>query len=232
MLLEEARRRLFPFPHPLPPPPRVLEPRVLIGLGTVPGVPHPPPGPVRRGAVLILLYPAPSGEALVALTERPSGDLRHPGEVSLPGGAVEEADTSDTAAALREAAEEIGLDPAEAGVEVAGELDPVDVRVSGFRLVPIVALAARQPRFRPDPREVASLLEAPLAAFLPGAPIEIVEEERAGRRLTYGAFPVGGHRVWGATGRILGQLGAVLSREASSRRSAGEVPPTRARRSG
>lgn len=231
MLLEEARRRLLPFPRQLPPPPRALEPRVLLGLGSVPGVPLSPPGPARRGAVLILLYPAPSGEALVALTERPTGDLRHPGEVSLPGGAVEKEDASDTAAALREAAEEIGLDPAQAGVEVAGSLAPVEVRVSGFRLVPIVALAARRPDFRLDPREVASLLEAPLAAFLPGAPIEMVEEERAGRRLRYGAFPVGRLRVWGATARVLGQLGAVLAPETSSPGAAKERPSTRARRS-
>ncbi|MDQ3871725.1 MAG: CoA pyrophosphatase, partial [Chloroflexota bacterium] len=196
------------------------------------GVPLPPPGPARRGAVLVLLYPGETGQAFVALTERATGDLRHPGEVSLPGGAVEEGDESDTAAALREAAEEIGLDPAEAGVEVVGSLDPVDVRVSGFRLVPVVAVAARRPRFRPDPREVASLLEAPLAAFLPDAPIEMVEEERAGRLLRYGAFPVGGHRVWGATARILGQLGALFRGEAGAGAAGAELPPTRAPRSG
>ena len=46
--------------------------------------------------------------------------------------------------------------------------------------------------------------------FLPSAPIEVVEAERDGWQLRYGAFPVGEHRIWGATGRILGQLGAVL----------------------
>ena len=169
-----------------------------------------PAGPARRGAALVLLYPGSDGQAFVVLTERPTGDLRHSGEVSLPGGAVEETDVSDAAAALREAAEEIGLDATAAGVEVVGALEAVDVRVSGFRLVPVVAVAPRRPAFTPDAREVASVVEAPVAAFLPGARIEIVEEERAGRRLRYGAFPVGGYRVWGATARILGQLGALL----------------------
>jgi len=55
------------------------------------------------------------------------------------------------------------------------------------------------------------LLTVPVRHFLPGAPIEIVEEERDGWILRYGAFAVSGHRVWGATGRVLGQLGAVLA---------------------
>ena len=62
-----------------------------------------------------------------------------------------------------------------------------------------------------DPREVAADPDAcPSRHFLPDAPVEVVEEERDGWRLRYGAYPVQGHRVWGATGRVLGQLGAVL----------------------
>ena len=66
------------------------------------------------------------------------------------------------------------------------------------------------PVLTPDPREVAAILRVPVRHFLPGAPIEIVEAERDGWRLRYGAFPVGEHHVWGATARVLGQLGAVL----------------------
>ena len=159
----------------------------------------------------MLLYPGEDGEALIPLTERPSGDMRHPGEVSLPGGAVAEADESNARAAVREAAEEVGLGPARAGLEIVGELPAVDVRVSGFRLVPVLAFAARLPELRADPREVAAIVHAPLAAFLPDAPIEQVEEERGGVFLRYGAFPVGGYRVWGATARVLGQLGALVA---------------------
>ena len=89
-------------------------------------------------------------------------------------------------------------------------VDVVDVPVSGFLLVPVIAVAQREPLLTPDAREVAAILRVPVRHFLPSAPIEIVEAERDGWRLRYGAFPVGEHRIWGATGRILGQLGAVL----------------------
>jgi 8-oxo-dGTP pyrophosphatase MutT (NUDIX family) len=229
----EARRRLTPIPSTRVAPPREIEPRIVLGRGTVAGVPKLPSGATRSGAVLLLLYPGPNGEAYIPLTERPGGDMRHAGEVSLPGGAVESGE-SNTEAALREAAEEIGLDPVESGLEVAGELAAVDVRVSGFRLVPVLAFASRAPAMRGDPREVAAVIEAPLAAFLPGAPIEMVEEERGGRMLRYGAFPVGSYRVWGATARILGHLGALIGAASDPGASSGSTAPgesaTRARR--
>jgi 8-oxo-dGTP pyrophosphatase MutT (NUDIX family) len=115
-----------------------------------------------------------------------------------------------TAAALREAREEVGIDLAEVPLPVLGQLDPVEVQVSGFRLTPILVLAARRPSLRPDPREVAAIIEAPVSHFLPTSPIETVTAERAGVRLRYGAYPVAGHLVWGATARILGQLGGLL----------------------
>ena len=92
----------------------------------------------------------------------------------------------------------------------------VDVRVSGFLLTPVVAVARRLPALVPDPREVASIVLAPISAFLPGAPIEIVEAARDGFRLRYGAYPVQGHHVWGATARVLGQLGASGKRHLSA----------------
>jgi 8-oxo-dGTP pyrophosphatase MutT (NUDIX family) len=149
------------------------------------------------------------------LTERPTGELRHAGQVSFPGGAMDPGDDFPIGTALREAAEEVGLDPAAAGVRVMGVLDSVDVRVSGFALVPVLAVAEREPALVADQREVASILLAPVRHFLPDAPIEIVEAQRDGWRLRYGAYPVGGHQIWGATARVLGQLGAVLGPEAA-----------------
>jgi 8-oxo-dGTP pyrophosphatase MutT (NUDIX family) len=207
MRYEEAARRLAHLPATLPEPPGELAPHVTaagrVRLREIPGT--------RVAAVLVLVYPGLDGDAFVLLMERPAGDLRHAGEISFPGGAVEEADTSLAAAALREAREEVGLDPEQAGVRIVGLLDPVDVRVSGFELVPVVCLAERRPELTADPREVASIVEAPLGAFVAGAAIEIVDEVRAGWRLHYGAYPVAGHRIWGATARVLGQLGAILA---------------------
>ncbi|HEX5452091.1 MAG TPA: hypothetical protein VFW86_06835, partial [Candidatus Limnocylindrales bacterium] len=114
--------------------------------------------------------------------------------------------------------EEVGLDAAAAGVTVVGVLEPFWIPVSNFRVHPVIAVAARRPELRASPDEVASIVHAPLAAFLPGAPIEIIEATIRGMRLRYGAYPIGRHLVWGATARVLGQLGALL---AGSR--AGEV---------
>jgi 8-oxo-dGTP pyrophosphatase MutT (NUDIX family) len=207
----ELAARLDEWPEKLPPPPRALQPVLIPGRAGLAGLPDLSAGAGRVGAVLVLIYPGVGGEAHVLLTERPTGELRHSGEISLPGGALETTDASIEAAALREAAEETGLDAEAAGVRVVGGLESVDVRVSGFSLMPVVAIAERRPVLRADPREVASILEVPLAHFLPGAPIESIEEERGGVRLRYGYFPVDGYRVWGATARILGQLGALVS---------------------
>lgn len=168
------------------------------------------PASERDAAALVLIYPDAAGEAHIVLMVRPDGDHVHAGQVALPGGRREADDDFPRGTALREAAEEVGLDAHRARVRVVGPLDVVDVRVSGYRLVPVVAVAEHTPRFRPDPREVAGILEVPLRHFLSDAPVETVAQSLDGWQLRYGAYPVQGHRVWGATGRVLGQLGAVL----------------------
>jgi len=163
--------------------------------------------------VLVLLYPDAQGEAHIVLQVRPSGDHVHAGQVALPGGKREPGDTFPEGTALREAAEEVGLDAVTAGVMTVGRLDTVDVRVSGFWLVPVLAIAERVPALAPDPAETAAILTVPVRHFLPDAPIEIVDEQRDGWHLRYGAYHVAGHHVWGATGRVLAQLGAGLGPE-------------------
>ena len=168
----------------------------------------------RPAAVLALIVPGPGGEARIVLTERHSYDGHHSGEVSLPGGKAEPGDADATATALREAAEEVGLDPRAAGVLVAGRLDDVFIPVSDFRITPIVAFAERPPVLRPDPAEVARILTPPVAAFLPDAAVEIVERTIGDWPIRYGGFRIDGLHVWGATARILGQLGAILGGDA------------------
>jgi 8-oxo-dGTP pyrophosphatase MutT (NUDIX family) len=214
--IEEVRRRLEGQHGSTAGWPVELDPWVIPAAGARPPWERfPSGGSTRDAAALVLLYPGPGDEAHIVLTVRPAGAHVHAGQVALPGGKREAGDEFPTGTALREAAEEIGLDPAQAGLRTLGTLGTVDVRVSGFLMVPVLAVAAAEPVLRPDAREVAELLRVPVRTFLPGAPIVRVEEERDGWRLRYGAYPVGPHRVWGATARVLGQLGAVLDASAT-----------------
>ncbi len=207
----DVARRLASLPARLPPSPAILMPVRTDG-----GEPNRAPVRLdeigeRPAAVLVLVYPAEDGEACVLLTERVDHGGHHSGEVSFPGGSTEPHDDGPTATALREAAEEVGLDAAAVGLRVVGVLESFWIPVSGFRVTPVLALAERRPvGLRPAPAEVARIVEAPLGAFVRGAPIETVQREVRGWRLRYGAYPIDGLSVWGATARILGQLGAIV----------------------
>jgi len=172
------------------------------------------PGSARPAAVLVLIAPArdgdPAADAEVLLIRRVDRGGHHGGQIALPGGRAEAEDADATATALREAAEEVGLDPVAAGVTVLGQLEPFWIPVSDYRVTPILAVASRRPVVRASEDEVAEILWAPLAAFLPDAPIEIVEADVLDFRIRYGAYPIPGAEVWGATARILGQLGTIL----------------------
>ena len=169
MTPEEVRARFAARPNPLPPPPAWLRPERLPD-----GVPFErpaPPSDARPAAALVLVYPGPDGVAHLVLTERVEyGADHHSGEVSLPGGKSDPGDADAVATALREAEEEVGLDPDAAGLEVIGRLDALWIPPSNFLVTPIVAIATSRPAFVPDPREVAAILEAPLAAFPPTSP--------------------------------------------------------------
>ena len=102
--------------------------------------------------------------------------------------------------------------PTAAGVRVVGRLETFWIPVSDFAVTPVVAVAPARPAMTASPDEVARIVEPPMARFLPDAPIEIVERLVGEWPLRYGAYAVDGLSVWGATARILSQLGAALAR--------------------
>jgi len=190
--------------------------------GTLPGVdaqlrfaPVPPrgnwkpghfPPDARLAAGLLLLYPGPTGIS-IPLTVRASGLRRHAGQISLPGGATDPGETL-VDAALREAHEEIGVNPAD--VRVLGELTPVHVLVSGFTLHPIVAITDRRPAFSPAPYEVEEVLEVSLDDLQDASRIRQGTRMREGIAVEYPYFDLFGHQVWGATAMVLGEFICLL----------------------
>lgn len=214
MRFEDVLPRLAALPHPLPPPLDVLMPVPLDGLDRRPARPSlgSPGIPGRPAAVLVLLYPDDAGDARVVLIERPTEDGRHhSGEVSFPGGKAEPEDDDAVATALREAAEEVGLDAAAARLRVVGLLDRLWIPVSDFAVTPVLATAVRRPDLSAAPAEVVRIVEPRLATFLPDAPIAMVERTIRGWPLRYGHYEVDGLSVWGATARVLSQLGAIVA---------------------
>ena len=159
MRFDEVLRRLEPLPAFLP-----EGPEALLPVFAESGAPRPRPawdaadGSARPAAVLVLLFPDDLGEARLVLTERVDRGGHHSGEVSFPGGRAEPGDADITATALREAAEEVGLDAVAAGVRVLGTLTTQWIPVSNFTVTPVVAVAARRPIMTPQPSEVAAIL--------------------------------------------------------------------------
>lgn len=150
----------------------------------------------------MLLYPC-RDELHLALTQRTDTLPNHKGQVSLPGGAWEPGE-SFAQTALREAQEELGIDPAQ--VQIIGGLTALFIPPSRYCIHPIVGYVAIQPTFQPDPHEVAEVLEVPLANLIDPA---VVREELwswEGLDMYVPIYNLNDHKVWGATAMVLAEF--------------------------
>ncbi len=168
---------------------------------------------MRAAAVLVPVLDYPEG-ASILLTRRSENLRNHKGQISFPGGRRDDADADLTAAALREAQEEVGLDPAT--VSVIGYLDDYPT-LTGYRITPVVGVVRQA--FTPviDPGEVAETFQLPLEVLLAERSFERKILSREGFNVPFMELTHAGHRIWGATAGILWTLRQkLLGREAGS----------------
>ena len=164
-----------------------------------------PEGRKLRPAGVLIPVSLAGDAAQVILTKRSSVLKHHPGQIAFPGGKQEQGDADVTAAALREAQEEIGLEPET--VSVLGHL-PEHETVTGFRVTPVVAVLEAPFDPVPEPGEVDEVFQVPLAHLLDPASYLIESRRWRGVRRYYYTVPYGPYYIWGATARMLRGLAA------------------------
>lgn len=166
------------------------------------------PTDARHSGVLILFYPhvdeAGKNVVHLPLILRPTYDGVHSGQVAFPGGGWEDGDADIVATALREAEEEIGIPRAQ--VHVLGALTPLYIYVSNHLVHPTVAWIDHEPRFTPDPFEVAMVLEMPLHTFLDPTNVRTEQWQLRDRAAEVPFFYIQKQTVWGATAMMLSEL--------------------------
>jgi 8-oxo-dGTP pyrophosphatase MutT (NUDIX family) len=160
------------------------------------------PGMTLRAAAVLVGVVA-RDPLTVLLTERTAHLSDHAGQIAFPGGRIEEGDNGPLAAALREANEEIGLDPGY--VEPLGYLAPYRTG-TGFMITPVVALISLGFELTPDPAEVADTFEAPLSFLMDTANHRIDSRVWRGAERRFYAMPYEQRYIWGATAGILKSL--------------------------
>ena len=162
---------------------------------------------MRSSAVLALIYPW-SGQMWIPLIRRSAVLRHHGGQVALPGGGRDIGDASLWETALREAHEEIGVEPEV--VRYLGALTALEVPVSNNLVQPYIGYSAMRPVFHLQDDEVAGLVELPLSVLLDDDARAVEEWELPGRRARVPFYRYQDAVIWGATAMILSELEALL----------------------
>lgn len=162
----------------------------------------------RLGAVLILFYPGKKGIQTVMI-ERPKYEGVHSGQIAFPGGKKEDDDANLISTALREAYEEVNIDPIK--VEVLNTLTELYIPPSNFLVTPVVGFTLQRPDFIPETKEVANILEVPVD-LLTNDKIRGMKTVTPRENISFETpyYDVNGHTVWGATAMMVSELNAAL----------------------
>ncbi len=163
---------------------------------------------LRKSAVLALLHPSPAGLA-VLYTLRPSRLAHHGGQVSFPGGGMEEGDASLAHTALRETGEELGMTTAD--MHILGPLTTLFIESSRNLVHPFVGWISALPPLHPDVREVAEVLSVTLQTLWNPATVATCVREANGQLRTFPSFYIPPHHIWGATAMMTSELLAIVA---------------------
>jgi 8-oxo-dGTP pyrophosphatase MutT (NUDIX family) len=164
-------------------------------------------GALKPAAVLIALIEE-NKQLSVVLTKRASHLKHHPGQISFPGGKMEDFDTSFINTAIREAEEEIGLNSN--NINIVGQLLPYET-ISGYVVIPIIAFIDKNQNYVIDKNEVAEIFQVPLQHFLDFNNHYMVTIERHRKPFPIHFMPFEHHNIWGATAVMLKDLAIQLS---------------------
>lgn len=168
----------------------------------------PPAHDARRAAVLVLLVHR-EGVWQTPLMVRPTTVRTHAGQVSFPGGRIEPGESPETCA-LRESAEEVGIEADD--VEVLGRLSPVYIYASNNEMLPCLAVARRVPEFKPNPAEVARVFWLPISALFEADRRGVHEIRRWGSSFYTPHVRWENEHIWGATRLVLEELAELWRR--------------------
>jgi len=158
----------------------------------------------RPAAVLVLVYPSGNAhEATTVLIERPVYDGVHSGQIAFPGGRMEPSDKDLYETALREAAEEVNIQPEK--VRFIRPLSPVKIPVSAYEVTPFLAYSTRRPELRPQPGEVENIVEVPFS-YLLEHPWQTEYRTYDDYRYLIHYIPYGKYKIWGATAMVIAEL--------------------------
>ncbi|MFO7655982.1 MAG: CoA pyrophosphatase [Bacteroidales bacterium] len=164
---------------------------------------------LQKAGVLILLFPIQENLKTIFI-KRTEYKGPHSGQISFPGGKSEPGDNSIITTALREAEEEIGID--RGSVDILGQLTPLEIPVSSFKVFPVVGYTKHTPVFKPEKSEVEFLIEIDIRSLIDPALMKAKIMKIREFEINVPYFDIQGNHIWGATAMILAEFREILVR--------------------
>ncbi len=164
----------------------------------------------KDSAVLCLIYPDKNLKSKMVFILRKNYHGHHSGQIAFPGGKSEPYDISAEDTALREAQEEVGINPEE--IQILRKLSPVYIPISNYKVQAFLAYTDYLPSFVKQEEEVEDIIEAPLSDFL-NLPLVAIQKKYFDKTYTLHAFQTGDFLIWGATAMILSEIVDLIKME-------------------